>query len=323
MYTFRSPYCFVAHSPSGSSALSFASRGGTSCTTGNRLRCSIRCDWTEQRSCTTAATRALRSAGRGAFLESSQFHWPEVAPHIRGGWPVIFKVAAFYGEPIHEVKSHTPPPCEPRRPSTRLTYPAREPVMVNARCIALAFLSYSACGRAFVLRPRVASAHVINKPHGFVGLKQHPTRSRRVLGTTSAVVVASAAGPGGDESTPGVHSTEDALSPLGEVGAARPWDVRPAGVAAAVAGVALAGGLLHPELANAATDSFGESGRVVFFCSFLCLVCVWSWYALALCVRTLSSMLLWAALGEFCVVLLYCTYGEERMTPPTAFAPGV
>ena len=129
-----------------------------------------------------------------------------------------------------------------------------------------------------MLRPRIASAHVINKPHGFVGLKQErPTRSRRVLGTRTAVV-ASAAEAEGDESAQGISSAEDSLSLLGEVGAAMPWDVRPAGVAAAVAGLTLAGGLLHPELANAA-DSFGESREQGGLVLVICLVCLpWSAY---------------------------------------------
>lgn len=145
-----------------------------------------------------------------------------------------------------------------RRPG--LPIQLEEPAMVHARCIVLAVLSYSACGRAFMLRPRVASAHVIiNRPHGFVGVNQR--LMCRALGSRTAAVVVAARAAGGAErddcAQVGVHPTEDALSPPGEVGVARPRDVRPAGVAAAVAGVALAGGLLHPELANAA-DSFGE-----------------------------------------------------------------
>lgn len=133
--------------------------------------------------------------------------------------------------------------------------------MVHARCIVLAVLSYSACGRAFVLGPRIASAaHVINRPHhGFVGgLHQ---RSRRVAGTAAAArarVVSASAATEGDGSLEGVMpSAQDALESRGEANAAKPWD----GVAAtaAVATVALAAGglLLQPELASAA-DSFGE-----------------------------------------------------------------
>lgn len=182
--------------------------------------------------------------------------------------------------------------------------------MVNARCIALALLGYNTCGRAFVLRPRVASTHVINKPHGFVGLKQRPTCSRRALGTRTTAVVASAAEAEGNENTRGVRSTEDALSPPGEVGAVKSWDVLPAGVAAAVAGVALAGGLLHPELANAA-DSFGERRVLLFWPS-----CTKSVFAVV--------MLSCAPLDAFCVALhvpvrstwLYNS-GEERAASPT------
>ena len=180
--------------------------------------------------------------------------------------------------------------------------------MVNARCIAVAFLSYSTCGRAFLLRPRVASAHVINKPHGFVGLKQCPTRSRRALGTRTTAVVASAAEVEGDESMRRVRSTEDTLNPPGEVGAVKPWDLLPAGVAAAVAGVAIGGGLLHPELAHAA-DYFGECRVVLFWSS-----CAKSVFAVLLVVvLPCCRVHLWMHSVLRCTYqYILCNNGEER-----------
>lgn len=137
--------------------------------------------------------------------------------------------------------------------------------MVHARCIALAFLSYSACGRAFVLRPRIASAaHVINRPHhGSVGgLHQ---RSRRVVGKAAAaarVVVASAATEGDGSLEGVVRSTEEALDSPGEANAAKPWDGMATTAAVAAVAVAAGGLLLQPELASAA-DAFGERSDLV------------------------------------------------------------
>lgn len=124
--------------------------------------------------------------------------------------------------------------------------------MVQARRIALLLLGYSAvCGQAFVLRPRLTAGHVTNsRKSGLVRISQRHPRARRILGPVLAAEGANDV----DE------VDEGSRSELGTASVEKPWDVRVAGVAATVAAVVVAAGLLHPALANAA-DALGESCR--------------------------------------------------------------
>lgn len=191
---------------------------------------------------------------REAFRKSSQSHWAEVRPHYFRG-KIGSRKAAFIALPptSNDATAHS------FVAASRYTYHwpvLRTPDMVYARCIALAILGYSViCGRAFVYRPPLAVrvGHVITRPSGFMkGTSRR--RASRTVGTFLALEDIT----GVDD----VPSPPASWSVLGD-STENMWTIGRTGLAAtAIAAAAAAAALFHPEVANAAADTFGECSVV-------------------------------------------------------------